>query len=133
MTRRRVVDDQVYQSPVDRYEVHWRRKFSLVLALLVLLALLAALAYRLGSDRPVDYRSDEDHFKYGSIGSEPGGSLLSVVGGPCLPTRYSSRFPGSVRTRFPAATRPSASFTSPAVTFRSACLDVGGWGWTRWD
>ena len=32
-------------------------------------------------DRPVEYDDIAEHFKYGSIGSEPGGSLLRPVGG----------------------------------------------------
>ena len=36
-------------------------------------------------DRPVDYADDVDHFKYGSIGSEPGVSPLSPVGGRLPP------------------------------------------------
>ena len=36
-------------------------------------------------DRPVTYESIEEHFKYGSIGSEPGGSLFTPVGGVLPP------------------------------------------------
>ena len=39
----------------------------------------------LTTDRPVTYESIEDHFKYGSIGSEPGGSLLAPIGGALPP------------------------------------------------
>ena len=39
----------------------------------------------ISTDRPVTYASIEDHFKYGSIGSEPGGSLLAPVGGALPP------------------------------------------------
>jgi mono/diheme cytochrome c family protein len=37
------------------------------------------------ADRPVTYESIDDHFKYGSIGSEPGGNLLAPVGGALPP------------------------------------------------
>ena len=40
----------------------------------------------LTSDRPVTYDDITEHFKYGSIGSEPGVSLLQPVGG-VLPPR----------------------------------------------
>src|SRR5215218_3931655 len=39
----------------------------------------------LASDRPTTYDDIEEHFKYGSIGSEPGGSLLSPIGGVLPP------------------------------------------------
>jgi hypothetical protein len=39
----------------------------------VLVGIWAVVA--ISTDRPVTYASIEDHFKYGSIGSEPGGSL----------------------------------------------------------
>lgn len=53
-------------------------------------------------DRPVEYDDIAEHFKYGSIGAEPGGSLLSPVGGTlppywmfkALPTICSDRLPG---------------------------------------
>ena len=37
---------------------------------LVAVVVGAALLGRFGADRPVDYRDDEEHFKYGSLGSE---------------------------------------------------------------
>ncbi len=37
------------------------------------------------TDRPVTFESIEEHFKYGSIGSEPGGSLFAPVGGALPP------------------------------------------------
>ena len=39
----------------------------------------------LSTDRPVAYDDIEEHFKYGSIGSEPGVSLLQPVGGVLPP------------------------------------------------
>ena len=50
--------------------------------MIVVVVLVAARLYgRFNADRPVDYSSEVDHFKYGSIGAEPGGSLLSTAGG----------------------------------------------------
>ena len=46
---------------------------------MVLLAIW--LAWRFWSDRPVQYSAIEEHFKYGSIGSEVGGSVFTPVGG----------------------------------------------------
>jgi hypothetical protein len=45
------------------------------------LLLVVYFTVRFNRDRPVDYQAEVDHFKYGSIGSEPGGSLSSAVGG----------------------------------------------------
>jgi len=52
-----------------------------VLAVVVPFALVGAIVWDLTQDRPVDYADDSEHFKYGSIGSEPGGSALQPVGG----------------------------------------------------
>lgn len=58
-------------------------------ALVVALVLLAAVALwafvSIRQDRPASYDDIEEHFKYGSIGSEPGVSLLSPVGGVLPP------------------------------------------------
>ena len=43
------------------------------------------LLVTLRTDRPVAYADIQDHFKYGSIGSEPGVSLLRPVGGALPP------------------------------------------------
>jgi hypothetical protein len=66
----------------------------------VLAVLWVFLMLRL--DRPVRYDAIEEHFKYGSIGSEPGVSLLRPVGGvlppyfvfTALPSVCSDRLPG---------------------------------------
>ena len=39
----------------------------------------------IGTDRPTTYDDIQEHFKYGSIGSEPGGSLLAPIGGALPP------------------------------------------------
>jgi mono/diheme cytochrome c family protein len=50
----------------------WRRRFWILLAIVVGLPLVAAilLAMRFLPDRPVTYANIEDHFKYGSTGGE---------------------------------------------------------------
>jgi hypothetical protein len=58
------------------------------------------------TDRPVTYAEIAEHFKYGSIGSEPGGSLLSPIGGvlppywvfTALPSICSDTLPGGYAT-----------------------------------
>jgi RoxA-like, cytochrome c-like len=60
------------------------------------------LAVSLYTDRPVEYADIAEHFKYGSIGSEPGGSILQPIGGVlppywvfrALPSICSDRLPG---------------------------------------
>jgi mono/diheme cytochrome c family protein len=73
--------DSVLQSPVDRYEIRLRWKLVLLLVLLVLIGWAVGLVWRFVQDKPVDYQPIEEHFKYGSIGSEPGGSIFNPVGG----------------------------------------------------
>ncbi len=79
-----VLIDDVRESPVDQYLFRVRR-----IALLVFLAILVLIViwfvYRFTTDRPVTYSSAEEHFKYGSIGSEVGGSLFDAVGGVLPP------------------------------------------------
>src|SRR4030095_12481478 len=52
-------------------------------ALAVVIALWALVSAR--SNEPVTYADITEHFKYGSIGSEPGVSLLQPVGGVLPP------------------------------------------------
>jgi hypothetical protein len=87
---------------LERTGVRW------ALGLLVAGGLLAALwlALTLTADAPVRYAGIEDHYKYGSIGSEPGVSLLQPVGGVlppywvfrALPTICRDRLPGGYAT-----------------------------------
>lgn len=80
VTKTEVVVDEVRTDPIDRYLLRRRRRI-LWLVLIVLVILVGWLVWRFNTDRPVTYTSAEDHFKYGSIGSEPGGSLSEAVGG----------------------------------------------------
>lgn len=78
-----------------------KRTLSITLAL-VPVVLAIWIASSLTSDRPVEYGEITEHFRYGSIGSEPGGSLLRPVGGTLppywvfktLPSICSDRLPG---------------------------------------
>lgn len=56
-------------------------------AILVLVSLLIAggIVYAVEQDRPTTYALDDEHYKYGSIGTEPGVSLFSPVGGRLPP------------------------------------------------
>src|SRR5215212_5689072 len=52
-------------------------------------------------DRPVDYADIQEHFKYGSIGSEPGGSLLSPIGGVLPPYWVFTALPSICSDKLP--------------------------------
>ena len=76
----RVFVDEVRESKVDEGIFRTRRRIMLViLGVVLLIALL--LAWRFLSDSPVAYSDVQEHFKYGSIGSEVGGSLAQPIGG----------------------------------------------------
>jgi mono/diheme cytochrome c family protein len=83
-TRDGVLIDEVYQSPVDRHEVRFRR-FFLLSVLVVVALLIGYVIWSVTADRPVTYSDITEHFRYGSIGSEPGGPFLSPVGGVLPP------------------------------------------------
>jgi hypothetical protein len=80
-TRDVVLVDEVRESTVDiaLHRTRRRNLWALVIVIILLVAVWALV--RFTADRPVDYKSAEDHFKYGSIGSEPGGSVASSIGG----------------------------------------------------
>jgi hypothetical protein len=80
----RVLVDAVRTSPVDEDLLRFRRAVIGVIVA-VLVVLLALFLWRFRVDSPVTYKSDEDHFKYGSIGAEPGGSVFTPVGGVLPP------------------------------------------------
>ena len=62
--------ESVRLTPVEA-EVRRRGRRRLLISGVVLAGLTAYFYWRLNPDRPVDYADIEEHFKYGSIGSEP--------------------------------------------------------------
>ena len=66
---------------------HVRRIVRWLFASAVVIVLLAGLWFvaAIRADQPVAYDDVAEHFKYGSIGSEPGVSLLNPVGGTLPP------------------------------------------------
>ena len=78
------------------------------------------------ADRPITYADIEEHFKYGSIGSEPGGSLLSPVGGVLPPYWVFKALPSVCSDKLPGGYASSASSWSRARTCRSASRGGGG-------
>jgi mono/diheme cytochrome c family protein len=74
----------------------------IVASLAALVALLVLWVYiSVSRDRPVTYAAITDHFKYGSIGSEPGGSLLEPIGGTLPPYWVLRALPTICRNRLP--------------------------------
>src|SRR5262249_23389154 len=69
------------RAPVWRVLLRWIVGLALAFALAI--GLWAFVSMRV--DRPEEYADIVEHFKYGSIGSEPGGSLLQTVGGVLPP------------------------------------------------
>ena len=80
----------------ERTSVRW------TLGALVGFVLLTALwlALTLTADAPRRYANIEDHYKYGSIGSEPGVSLLRPVGGVLPPRSEERRVGKECRSRW---------------------------------
>ena len=83
-------------------------------------------------NQPVAYDDIDEHFKYGSIGSEPGGRCCGRSAACCRRTGCSRRCRRSAATSCPAATRRSASSSSRATTCRSASRGGGGSASIRW-
>ena len=76
--------DDLHNSPVDDYEYRFRT-LLVCIPLLVLFALLLWLIWQFSRDSTSAHADIREHFKYGSIGSEPGGRLLDPVGGVLPP------------------------------------------------
>jgi mono/diheme cytochrome c family protein len=85
-TKTKVLVDAVRSSAVDDHIYRFRRRLCLI-ALLILALVVLWFLWRFKTDRPVDYSDIGEHFKYGSIGSEPGGSLRNPMGGLLPPEK----------------------------------------------
>ena len=71
------------------------------------------LALTLTADAPLRYAGIEDHYKYGSIGSEPGVSLLRPVGGVLPPYWVFRALPTICRDRLPGGYASFGFMTEP--------------------
>jgi hypothetical protein len=131
-TRDGVLIDEVYQSPVDRYEVRFRRLFLLIVLVLVAL-IIGFVVWSVTADRPVTYSNITEHFKYGSIGSEPGGPLLSPVGGVLPPYWVFKVLPAICPDKLPGGYASLGFIYEPGRDCPSAFQDAGDWVWTRRD
>jgi len=79
-----------------RRVVWWVAGVGVALALVALWVVVS-----IGIDRPVTYAEITDHFKYGSIGSEPGVSLLHPVGGVLPPLAVFTALPSICPEKLP--------------------------------
>ena len=86
---------------VGDYQRRVIRQLSAIGAGVVMLAVVLWAVVAVRSDRPVVYSEITDHFKYGSIGSEPGGSLLAPIGGALPPYEVFTALPAICRERLP--------------------------------
>lgn len=76
--------DEVYASPVDQWQHRTRSiAFLGLLALLVIIGVYFIWYFTHESTR--HYSDIQEHFKYGSIGSETGGTIFTPVGGVLPP------------------------------------------------
>ena len=76
---------------------------DLILAIVLIAAgvVFFKIAGTLASNQPVVYADIVEHFKYGSIGSEPGGSLLQPIGGALPPYMVFKTLPAMCSERLP--------------------------------
>ena len=77
-----------------------RRAVVISVAALVSVVVLWVIV-SITSDRPVGYDDIAEHFKYGSIGSEPGVSLLQPVGGVLPPRAVFTALPSICPEKLP--------------------------------
>ena len=75
------------------------RLLVVAVAVVAVVALWAVISISI--DRPVTYSEITDHFKYGSIGSEPGVSLLRPVGGVLPPYSVFAALPSICPEKLP--------------------------------
>jgi hypothetical protein len=76
--------DEVYSSPVDQWQ-HRARDLALLIVVAGILLIVIYLVWYFVRDQTSTYSDIQEHFKYGSIGSEPGGSVFDPVGGVLPP------------------------------------------------
>ena len=100
---------------------------TLTVAFAIGLFVLLWLGATLRSDQPVLYADIVEHFKYGSIGSEPGVSLLRPVGGALPPLAEFAALPSICPDGCPADMRRLASSMRRATICRLGCRAAAAW------
>jgi hypothetical protein len=82
-TKTEVLTDKVRKSPVDEHNLRFRRRTVIVLILILILLGAIKFVWRFAEDKPKDYASIAEHFKYGSINSSrTGGEPIDQIGTP---------------------------------------------------
>ena len=76
-------------------------KALFVVAVVAAGAVVVWAVVSLRADRPTTYQDIAEHFKYGSIGSEPGGSILRPIGGVLPPYWVFTALPSVCRDKLP--------------------------------
>ena len=91
--------DEAHELGPYRYGARWRRRFFVVIALVILVPVLV-IAYavlRFGGDTAATYASPEEHFKYGSTGGEHESGFPYWIF-QALPQVCSNLLPGGYRS-----------------------------------
>jgi mono/diheme cytochrome c family protein len=96
----------------------WIRRRTLVGRVIIAVVLIGAasglwVVAALSSDRPIEYDDIVEHFKYGSIGSEPGVSLLRPVGGALPPYWIFRALPAICPEKLPGGYASVGLITEP--------------------
>jgi mono/diheme cytochrome c family protein len=73
----------------------------LAIALIAVGVVFFRIVGTISSNQPVVYEDIAEHFKYGSIGSEPGGSLLQPIGGALPPYMVFKTLPAMCSEKLP--------------------------------
>lgn len=92
--------DNVYGSPVDLWQHRFRRIGCLIILFIILLILIWAF-WRFDRDSTENYADIQEHYKYGSIGSEVGGTLSESQGGLLPPARIFEVLPAMFPDKLP--------------------------------
>ena len=85
----------------DDYRRRRRWQLTAVAAAAAVLVTIVWAVKAITSDSPVVYDDITEHFKYGSIGSEAGGSLFAIIGGALPPYEVFKALPAICPDRLP--------------------------------
>jgi hypothetical protein len=108
----RVLEDNVYGTPVDAWEYKFRNKLALILLAILLLIVIWAI-WRFTRDSTEHYADITEHYKYGSIGSEVGGTLSDAVGGLLPPEQIFTALPAMFPDKLPGGYAALGFITEP--------------------
>ena len=82
-------------EPLTSVEIQERRRARIVVIIIIviLVAIAAYLYWAFNPNRPVDYADIQEHFKYGSIGSEPANGIPYWIF-KVMPDMFPEKLPG---------------------------------------